>query len=323
MTAASPDRRRAALLAAFLVAWVTGSVLGAGEHERAVARPLLQIEPAHAEYVPVLNSEEPIFILVIGSDARPDQEVNSQRADSLHIVAVNPAKHKATILGIPRDSNVPIPDYGTTKINAALTMGGPELVVRTVEELTGLTMDYWAITAFDGFRSMVDQIDGLVVDVPFAMDDAAARAFFEPGVQRLDGDDALAFARDRHDLPAGDFGRSENQGLLMVSALAQLRKEFAHDPSRLLGWIGAFTRNTGSSVALDELINLAFTGTSVTHSNVVNIVAPGGTAMVGGLSLVTLDQAALQAISADLADDGLLKKGNIPPSPNAPLVGGE
>ena len=323
MIAAAPVRRRATLLAAFLVAWVAGSVLGAGEHETAGARPLFQIEPAHAEFVPTLNSAEPIFILVIGSDARPDQEIISQRADALHIVAVNPAAGKATVVGIPRDSFVPIPDHGTNKINAALTMGGPELVVRTVEELTGITMDYWAITAFDGFRSMVDQIDGLVVDVPFAMSDASAKAFFEPGVQRLDGDNALAFARNRHDLPAGDLGRSENQGLLMVSALAQIRKEFTQDPSRLLDWIGAFMRNSQSTVPLDELMNLAFTGTAINAKRVVNIVLPGFSGDAGGLSVVNLDQAALQAISTDLADDGLLKKGNIPPSPNAPLLGGE
>lgn len=320
MIAAAPARRRAALLAAFLVAWVVGSVLGAGEHETVAARPLFQIEPAHAEFVPALNTSDPVFILVIGSDARPDQEVASQRADSLHIVAVNPAAGKATVVGFPRDSYVPIPDHGTGKINAALAMGGPELVVRTVEELTGITMDYWAMTGFDGFRSMVDQIDGLVVDVPFAMDDASAKAFFEPGVQRLDGDNALAFARDRHDLPAGDLGRSENQGLLMVSALAQLRKEFTADPSRMLDWIGAFVRNSESTVPLEELINLAFTGTAINHKKVVNIVLPGFSGDAGGLSVVNLDQAALLAISADLADDGLLKKGTIPPSPNAPLL---
>jgi LCP family protein required for cell wall assembly len=320
---AAAARRRAALLAAFLVAWVAGSVLGAGEHETAGAGPLLQIEPAHVEFVPTLNSDEPIFILVIGSDARPDQEVVSQRADAIHILAVNPAAGKATIVGIPRDAYVTIPDHGTNKINAALALGGPDLVVRTVEELTGITMDYWAITGFGGFRAMVDQVDGLVVDVPFALNDASAQAFFEPGVQRLDGDNALAFARDRHDLPAGDFGRSENQGLLMVSALAQLRKEFTQDPSRMLDWIGAFTRNAQTTVPLDELINLAFTGTAIMHKRVVNIVLPGGSGTAGTLSVVQLDQVALQAISKDLADDGLLKKGNIPPSPNAPLLAGE
>jgi LCP family protein required for cell wall assembly len=320
---AAPARRRAALLAALLVAWVAGSVLGAGEHETAGAGPLFQIEPAHAEFVPTLNSQEPIFILVIGSDARPDQEVVSQRADSLHIVALNPAAGKATIVGLPRDSYVTIPDHGTDKINAALAIGGPDLVVRTVEELTGITMDYWAITGFDGFRAMVDQIDGLVVDVPFAMNDTSAKAFFEPGVQRLDGDNALAFARNRYDLPAGDLGRSENQGLLMVSALTQLRKEFTQNPSRLLDWIGAFTRNAQTTVPLDELMNLAFTGTAITHKRVVNVVVPGSSGTVGTISVVNLDQAALQAISTDLADDGLLKKGTIPPSPNAPLLAGE
>ena len=320
---AAPARRRAALLAAFLVAWVAGSVLGAGEHETAGAGPLFQIEPAHAEFVPTLNSQEPIFILVIGSDARPTQEVDDQRADSLHILAVNPAEGRATILGFPRDSYVPIPDHGTNKINASLTLGGPELVVRTVEQLTGITMDYWAITGFDGFDSMVNQVDGLVVDVPFTIGDASSQLFFEPGVQRMDGDDALTFARERYDLPAGDFGRSENQGLLMVSALRQLRKEFAADPSRLLEWIGAFTRNARSSVPLDELINLAFTGTAMNDNKVVNVVAPGTIGSAGGLSIVNLDQVTLEIISADLSDDGLLKKGNIPPSPNASLLAGE
>lgn len=319
MTAAV--RRRALVLSAFLVAWVAGTVLGAGEHETAGARPLFQIEPAHAEFVPALNSDEPIFILVIGSDARPDQEVVSQRADSLHIVAVNPAAGKGTVVGIPRDSFVTIPDHGTTKINAALAQGGPELVVRTVESLTGLTFDYWAITGFDGFRSMVDQIEGLVVDIPFAMEDGSSRAFFEAGVQRLDGEGALAFARNRHDLPAGDFGRSENQGLLLVSALAQLRKEYTSDPGRLLEWIGAFTRNAQTTVPLEELINLGFTGTAINPKRVVNVVFPGSTGTAGGLSIVNLDQAALEAISNDLADDGLLRKANIPPSPNAPLLG--
>lgn len=316
-------RRRAAILAAFMAAWVAGSVLGAGEHETAGARPLFQIEPAHAEFVPALNSEEPIFILVIGSDARPDQVVVEQRADSLHIVAVNPAAGKASVVGIPRDAYVTIPDHGTNKINAALTMGGPELVVRTVEELTGLTFDYWAITGFDGFRSMVDQVEGLVVDVPFAMDDGSSRAFFEPGVQRLDGDNALAFARNRHDLPAGDLGRSENQGLLLISALAQLRKEYTTDPGRMLEWIGAFSRNSQTTVPLEELINLGFTGTEINPKRVANVVLPGFSGTTGGLSVVNLDQAALAAISKDLADDGLLKKANIPDSPNAPLLGTE
>ena len=208
-----------------MVAWVAGSALGATQPAgHAAAAPLFQLEPAHAEYVPVLDGSKPIYVLVIGSDARPDQAVESQRADSLHILSINPAEHRATIVGIPRDAYVEIPGVGQNKINAALFYGGPDLVVQTVEQLTGLKMDYWAMTGFASFEQMVDDVDGLVVDVPFAMSDEASRAFFDPAVQRLDGDNALAFARNRHDLPAGDFGRSENQGRLMVAALPSSRR---------------------------------------------------------------------------------------------------
>lgn len=318
-----PSRRRIALLVAFVVAWVAGSALGTTEQaRRASAAPLFQLEPAHAEYVPVLDGSKPIFVLVIGSDARPDQAVESQRADAIHVVAINPAEHRATIVGIPRDAFVDIPGQGQNKINAALFFGGPELVVETVEELTGLTMDYWAMTGFASFEAMVDDVDGLVVDVPFAMSDEASRAFFEPGVQTLDGDNALAFARNRHDLPSGDFGRSENHGLLMVSALAQLKKEFNQDPARLLAWVASFVRHGTTSLSLDEVLDLAFTGTTINANKVVNAVLPGGVGMVGTTSVVTLNQDTLDAISKDLADDGVLKKANVPPSPNESLLGG-
>jgi polyisoprenyl-teichoic acid--peptidoglycan teichoic acid transferase len=316
-------RRRAALLVAFVAAWVAGSALGATEPaSHAAAAPLFQLERAHAEFVPALDGSKPIFVLVIGSDARPDQAVESQRADSIHIVSVNPAEHRATIVGIPRDSFVEIPDHGQDKIDAALFFGGPELVVETVEQLTGLKMDYWAMTGFASFEAMVDDVDGLVVDVPFAMSDEASRAFFEPGVQRLDGDNALAFARNRHDLPSGDFGRSEDQGLLMVSALAQFKKEFNQDPPRLLAWVASFVRHGTTSLSLDEVLDLAFTGTTINANKVANAVLPGGVGMVGTLSVVTLNQDTLDAISKDLADDGILKKANVPPSPNESLLGG-
>src|SRR4029453_14127253 len=114
-------RRRAALVVALVAAWVAGSALGATQPaRRASAAPLFQLEPAHAEFVPVLDGSKPIYVLVIGSDARPDQAVESQRADSIHILSINPAEHKAAIVGIPRDSYVGIPAAGTNKINTAL-----------------------------------------------------------------------------------------------------------------------------------------------------------------------------------------------------------
>ena len=208
MPPTTAPRRRATLLVVALVAWVLGTALGTTtEGATARATPFLQLEQARAGYVPALDGSTPIFILVLGSDARPGEEIAGQRADSIHVVAINPAKHRATIVGFPRDSWVEIPGYGTNKINAAMPAGGPELVVKTVESLLGVRMDYWALTWFDGFRAMIDDIGGLTVDVPFDVHDSYSRADLSAGLQTLDGRDALAFARARHALP-NEFGNS-------------------------------------------------------------------------------------------------------------------
>ena len=318
--------RGLAFPAALVAAWVAGSTFGAATPVApARATPIFQIEQAHAEHVPVLDGSEPIFILLLGSDARLalGEDPARTRADSIHILAINPAKARATIVGFPRDSFVPIPGFGTTKINAAMSLGGPDLVVETVEQLTGLTMDYWALTWFEGFKSMIRGVGGLSMDVPFDVFDSFAGADISAGPQILSGPDALAFARARHALPAGDFGRSENQGRLMVAALAQFRKEFSKDPSRLLTWIGAGLRNAHTDVPLDELLTLAFTATTINPKRIVNVVIPGSIGMAGTTSIVSLNQTTLDAVSNDLANDGLLKRVNILPSPNASLVGSE
>ena len=314
-------KRRFAFSFLAFAAWIAGSTIGAVTPPgTAAAQPLLEIEQAHAGYVPSLDGSKPIFILFIGSGARPGDDVEHSLADSIHIVSIVPAKHKAAILGIPRDSYVSIPDRGTAKINSAMVYGGPQLLVATVESLTGIKLDYWALTTFWGFQAMINSIGGLTVDVPFAMQDSSSGSNFEPGVQKLRGTEALAFARDRHSLPAGDFGRSEDGGRLIIAALAQFRKEFAKDPSRLLTWIAGGFRNVQSEAPLDEVLALAFTSTLMNPKRVENIVAPGTTGMAGGTSIVNLSSQA-QTIFDDLKKDGLVSKRNIPPSPNASLLG--
>ena len=108
---------------------------------------------------PGLASTGTSFILVIGSDARPGESPEGTRGDSLHIVGVNPAKGAVSIVGIPRDSFVPIPGVGTRKINEAL-LGGSDLVVRTVEQLTGVSIDGYVLTGFAGFRDLVNAVGG-------------------------------------------------------------------------------------------------------------------------------------------------------------------
>ena len=311
-------RRRGALLVCALVAWVAGSSLGALGTVTAQAQSSgIAVGKAHAGYTPSLTGTKPIVILAVGSGARPGDDVLHSLSDSLHLIFLNPGKHRATMVGIPRDSYVDIPGHGTNKINSALFYGGPDLMVQTIESVSGVHIDYWAITTFWGFTDMINQIGGLTVDVPFRMYDSYSRADLQPGVQTLNGSQALSMARDRHSMLEGDFARQENGGRLILAALAQFQKEYAKDQSELVSWLGAGMSNVYTEIPLNEVQQLAFTATKVPVKNVQNVVLPGSAQMAGSLSVVILDNAWKARIFTDVKPDGILLAKNVPPSPTA------
>ena len=312
-------RRRAAFLVIALAAWVLGSALGSlGGTVTARAQSTgVVVGKAHAGYTPSLTGSKPVVILAIGSGARPGENVMRSLGDSLHLIFLNPASKRAVLVGVPRDSYLPIPGRGTGKINSSMVYGGPELMVQTMEQNFGVTIDYWALTTFWGFTDMINAVGGLTVDVPFPMVDSFSRTDFSPGVQKLTGPEALAFSRDRHSMEQGDFARQENGGRLFLAALAQFKKQFKTDQARLFTWLGAGMRNIETEMPLSEVMTLGFTVSKVPITRVQNVVLPGGTGMIGGISVVTLDMARARAIVADAKKDALLLKKNVPPSPTA------
>src|SRR5205823_6162179 len=187
-----------ASVAAFLV---VASLTAAGftllrPHATAQAADVVEIQAAHgSSFVPALQGKRPLHILVIGSDARPGQNIERQRSDSIHILSVNVRARRATLLGFPRDSWVPIPGGGTTKINTAMSLGGPQLLIRTIENLTGIRFDFWMLTSFSGLTNMVNGVGALIVNVPTRMHDKYSGAFFKPGRHHFYGKQALAFSR--------------------------------------------------------------------------------------------------------------------------------
>lgn len=299
-----------AALFGMLGAWVVGGALRA-DLPRARAQTPSPVQIGHAgeaSFLPGFDGNRPIFILAIGSDARPGvcEPVERCLADSLHLIGINPRKGAASILGFPRDSYVPIPGVGTRKINDSLFYGGPELVAQTVEDLVGVDIDYYLLTSFFGVRHMVNAVGGIEVEIPYPMSDAASGASFAAGPAMLDGKQALAFARNRKDTPNGDFSRSENQGRLIVAALEQLRKEVRQDPLSLLRWLVAGMTHIQMDLSAGEVFQLALSALTIEPNRVTNRVTPGGISMVGGASVVTLGSEA-EAVFADIRDDGLLE----------------
>jgi LCP family protein required for cell wall assembly len=311
-------KRRAVVVVLGLAAWVSGSAIGAlGPTAAHADSSGIVLGQAHAGYTPSLTGDKPIVILAVGSGARPGDDVMHSLSDSIHLIFLDPAKHHATLVGIPRDSWVDIPGHGTSKINAALFYGGPPLMVQTIENLTGVHIDYWAMTTFWGFTNMINAINGLSIDIPFRIVDTNARANLEPGVQRLNGVQALAMARDRDSMLEGDFARSENQGRLMLAALAQFHADYHADPGNMFTWLGGGMSNMSTSLPLSQVMQLALTVSEVPVKNVQNVVLPGTTATIGSQSTVQLNTAWKDRIFSDVKTDGMLTKANTPPSPTA------
>ncbi|MGH2658869.1 MAG: LCP family protein, partial [Actinomycetota bacterium] len=267
---------------------------------------LIHRKVRQASFSPRLPSSDLLFVLVIGSDARPGQQMTATRADSIHIIGVNPRKGVASILGIPRDSYAYMPGVGMGKINGALVYGGPDLMVRTVERLTGIHIDAYALTGFEGFVRMIEAIGTIGIDIPYAMNDRGySGAHFRAGPTRLSGRQALALARNRHDAPGGDFGRSMNQGRLIIAALEEFRSDLQKDPLTLLRWAVAVARYLRTDLSLSEMVELFLVVPSFRPGQVRNQVVSGSGAMVGGQSVIYLGASA-RARFRDLAADAML-----------------
>ena len=255
-----------------------------------------------------------VFVLVIGSDARPREDLLHSRADALHLLALNPRTMQGTVVGIPRDSYVQFPRGGRGKINDSLTRGGPQYVVETVRLLSGLPIQYYVLTGFVGLQKMVDDVGGVDVLVDRRMNDRLSGARFERGWQHLVGGEALAFSRNRHDVANGDFTRSEHQGQLLLAGLGRMRSTVGDDVG-LLDLVRVLREGCRLDVPLDELPRLAALARRLAPERMANVVLPGRVGMAGGASVVYLTQDAPQ-VFADLRDDAVL--GTATPDPSAP-----
>jgi anionic cell wall polymer biosynthesis LytR-Cps2A-Psr (LCP) family protein len=169
-----------------------------------------------------------------------------------------------------------------------MSLGGPALLVRTIEQLTGIHVDYYALTSFDGLTSLVDQVGGVRVGVDMDIDDHFSGAMLHKGSQTLSGPQALAFARARKTLPRGDLDRSRHQGDLLLGGLATFQRQVAADPSRLLTWLAAARAEVRTDLPFPQLLRLALVATQVPPGRLRNVVVPGAPGTAGSASVVRL-----------------------------------
>ena len=262
----------------------------------ASAGQAVTVQRAHAgSATPALKGR--IVLLTIGSDSGAPRfgrggSMESGRADALQLVIIDTARRRGAVVSFPRDSYVPIPGHGTSKINAAMAFGGPRLLVATFEQLTGLTIDYYALTSFDGLTDIVNKVGGVQVNVDMNLRDHFAGAFLDKGRQTLRGGQALAYARARKTLPGGDFDRSRHQGQLLLGGLGTFQRQVAKDPTRVMAWLAVMRDEVKTDLPFPELLRLALLATTVPPSDIRNIPVPGAAGSAGGASVVRLQPGA-------------------------------
>ena len=251
-----------------------------------------------------LTGDKPIFVLVMGHDARPGD--TQSRGDALHVIGINPAAGRATILNIPRDTWTDVPGHGIDKINTGHYYGGPTLEAKAVSELVGIDIPVVLSTSFQGLSDMVDELGGVDVNVPVAMNDSFSGAVFPAGPVKMDGGAALAFARNRH-LAGNDFTRTQDQAILILAGLAKLRSADP-SPANTLKWMSVMARHTTlDGIGLGDLYHLGRLALSLDPANIRTATMPGTPGEAANQSVVFVGAGA-PALFADFRDDAILQQ---------------
>jgi LCP family protein required for cell wall assembly len=228
----SPRRRNLLRTLAILVALVVvlagaGAVWAYRYADRLVAkgqRPVANLTPA--------AGGQAMNILLVGSDSRDGLsrrqlgrlqtvEVAGRRTDTIMVLHVSPDRARPVLLSLPRDLRATV-NGRTTRINAAFAFGGPDLLVKTVEQTTGLPINHYVEIDFAGFLDVVNALGGITLcnRSGHRLDDRYANLHMAPGCQEMNGAQALAFVRARH--VDSDFGRIGRQQEFMRAVMAEV-----------------------------------------------------------------------------------------------------
>jgi len=240
----------------------------------------------------------PKLLLVLGSDARPGENQQRLRADSIHLVGVDPSRSDGSIVGFPRDAWVQGP-VGGSKFTNVMSSRGPEVMLETMTNLTELEIDGYVVTGFVGFEGLIRDFGGLQIDLPRSISSGIKGWQDYPrGSQKLGPTAALRLARIRKTLPGGDFARSANHGLIMKAAMLMIQ---AQGVDKLPAMLDILLDNVWTDLTTEELLQYAASVFILSADEMLNMVMPGSVGKAGSQSVVFLANRSPE-IYEDLAD---------------------
>jgi len=247
----------------------------------------------------------PVTFVLMGSDSR-STEASEGRSDVLMVAYLSGDRSHVYLTSFPRDMWVAVPGYGQAKINAAYAWGGPALTVQTLESLTDVRMDHAVVIDFEGFINLTTTLGGVTVDNKYA---SSSNGYtFPQGQITLQGEEALAYVRERYDLPNGDLDRAERQRAVVSAIIDKVvSPQVLTDP----GTFGDVVDQVASCVTVDSGLttdsvwslarSLKFTGSEGVRSLQAPISGFGTSA--DGQAIDIVDEAGLAELGQAMAGD--------------------
>ena len=212
---------------------------------------------------PKKSFDEPFYMMLVGSDERAGSDEAGARSDTNIVVYVDPTRNQASIVSIPRDTMIAIDNVGISKFNAAYNYGGVSSTIREASQLLGVAISHYAEVNFENMVQLVDAVGGVDVEVTERIDDTDAdnttdnpngkRIIIEEGLQHLDGEQALVFARSRAFVD-GDFTRTANQRKLIM---ALVNKVLDMPVTELPGVIQGAAKCVTTDLSVTDIVALA------------------------------------------------------------------
>ena len=197
-----------------------------------------------------LKNKEPVAILLLGVDERPD---DPGRSDTMIVMTINPYTERLTLVSLPRDMYVDIPNRdGKDKLNHAYIYGGIPLTTKTIENVLRIPIDYAVQVNMEAFRDVVNALGGIDVISPLDFD--LEGYHINKGPIHLDGEKALKYVRMRKEDPRGDFGRQERQRQVLEAVIE--KGTSVQSVLRYRSLFDAVSTNVKTNLTFDEMMYL-------------------------------------------------------------------
>lgn len=244
-----------------------------------------------------------LTFLLVGSDSRAGLDdlqnfgsVGGARGDVIMLVKLDPNSSDPRVLSIPRDLWVDIPGHGSNRINAAYAFGGPSLMVQTIQQNLGLSVNHYVEVDFVGFRDLVDELGGIQIEFPNAARDAKSGLDVPAGTTSLDGKMALAYARSRSyqemrdgswvSVDADDLGRTKRQREVIGAILSELKSPGSIAEAGSIAGAMAEHMTIDSNLANSSVANLFWDFKGVLTGSIDGETLPVRGATIEGKSVV-------------------------------------